>query len=95
MKRITMKELETWFSEIGIKDVTVQPIGGIYPILMLESYHPENQPFSIKLTFFIYRYFLFLPVIVINIPFLFRLNSLSFSPFIIAVGTRITPKMTK
>lgn len=92
MKRITMEELETWFSEIGIKNVTVHPIGGIYPMLMLESYHPENQPFSVKLTFFIYRYFLFLPVIAINIPFLFRLNSLSFSPFIIAVGIKNNAK---
>jgi SAM-dependent methyltransferase len=88
MRCISIKNLENWLVDLGLNDITVKPIGGIYPFLIMESYRPDNLPLSFKLFYFIYRYLLFLPSIVINIPFIFRLNSQSFSPFFIAVGIK-------
>src|SRR4030042_854396 len=65
------------------KDVEVDPIGGIFPFLIMESYHPKSQPLSYKIFHFFYRYLFFLPTIIINLPFLFRLNSLFYSPLLI------------
>lgn len=88
MKYISMKELETWYKEMGLKDIKVKPIGGIFPMMMMESYRAENNSFSVRLTFFIYRYILFIPFMLINLPFLFRLNSLIFSPLIVVIGKK-------
>lgn len=88
MKVITMRDLETWYAKNGLKDIKVQPIGGINPFLIMESYHSESHPLSGKLFRFVYRYLLFLPSMAINVPFLFRLNSQNFSPFFIAVGVK-------
>lgn len=92
MRFISIKNLETWLADFGLKEINVKPTGGIYPFLIMESYRSENLPLSFKLFYFIYRYLLFLPSIVINIPFLFRLNSQSFSPFFIAVGIKNNKK---
>jgi len=88
MRCISIKNLRTWLADFGFNEVYVKPIGGIYPFLIMESYRPKQLPLSFKIFYFIYRYLLFLPSIVINIPFLFRLNSQSFSPFFIAVGIK-------
>jgi SAM-dependent methyltransferase len=86
MKPISMKDLECWFTDAGLDDVEVSPIGGINPMLIMESYNSDKNYLSIKLMNFIYRYILFLPFIAINIPFLYKYNSITYSPFIIAVG---------
>ncbi len=88
MKLISINDLKTWLTNIGLKNIKVEPIGGIYPFLIMESYHPKSQPLSYKLFLIIYRYLLFLPIIVINLLFLFRLNSLYFSPLIVATGIK-------
>ncbi len=88
MRCISIKDLETWLTDFGLNDIYVKPIGGIYPFLIMESYRPEHLPLSFKIFYFIYRYLLFAPSIVINIPFIFRFNSQSFSPFFIAVGIK-------
>jgi len=88
MKLISINDLKTWLTDIGLKDIKVEPKGGIYPFLIMESYHPKSQPLSYKLFLIIYRYLLFLPIIVINLLFLFRLNSLYFSPLIVATGIK-------
>jgi len=88
MKYITIEELKTWFTKLELNDIKVNPIGGIFPMMMMESYRPENKSYSVRLTFFIYRYILFTPFVLINLPFLFRLNSLVFSPFIVAIGNK-------
>jgi SAM-dependent methyltransferase len=88
MKYISMEDLETWYKEMKLKDIKVSPIGGIFPMIMMESYRPENKSLSVRLTFFIYRFVLFIPFMIINLPFLFRLNSLIFSPFIVAIGKK-------
>lgn len=88
MKFISVSDLKTWLTNVGLNDIKVAPIGGIYPFLMLESYHSDIQSLSIKLIYFFYRAFLFIPIIILNIPFVFRLNSLSLSPLIIAVGIK-------
>jgi len=88
MKLITINDLKTWLEDIGLKDVEVDPIGGIFPFLIMESYHPKSQPLSYKIFHFVYRYLFFLPTIVINLPFLFRLNSLFYSPLLIATGIK-------
>lgn len=88
MKIISINDLKTWLSKIGLNDIKVNHIGGIYPFLIMESYHSKSQPVSYRLFLFIYRYLLFLPTIVINVPFLFRLNSLYYSPRIIATGIK-------
>ena len=95
MKCISIKDLEGWFEDIGLDDIRAQPIGGIYPFIIFESYRPEFVPLSFKIFYFIYRYFLFLPSIVVNIPFIFRLNSQSLSPFFIAVGVKTKKKQIK
>jgi SAM-dependent methyltransferase len=88
MKRISIEDLETWCNDIGLNDINVSPIGGIFPMLQMESYHPEKKLTSRKLTYYIYRYFLSLLFIAVNIPSLCRLDSLSFSPYLIAVGIK-------
>ena len=88
MRCISIKNLQTWLADFGLNDITVKTIGGIYPFLIMESYRPEQLPLSFKIFYFIYRYLLFLPSIVINIPFIFKLNSQIFSPFFIAVGIK-------
>ena len=88
MKIITMEDLTNWLKNIGLKDITVTPIGGIYPMLMMESYKDDNNSLLVKLTYFLYRYLVCFPLIVLNIPFSFRLNSLSLSPLIVAVGLK-------
>ena len=59
MKCISMEDLETWLADNGLKDIKVEPIGGINPFLIMESYHSESHPLSGKLFRFIYRYLLF------------------------------------
>jgi 2-polyprenyl-3-methyl-5-hydroxy-6-metoxy-1,4-benzoquinol methylase len=83
---ITISEMKTWFKNMDLQDIKVHPFGGFFPVLLMESYNRDNQSLSIKLTYIFYRFFLFIPIILLNIPFVFRLNSLGFSPFIIGVG---------
>jgi len=88
VKKISTSNLETWLKNIGLQDIKVGPIGGFYPVLMMESYNRDISSLSLKLTYFLYRVFLFLPIIIINIPFIFRLNTISFSPFLVGVGLK-------
>ena len=88
MKRISIEDLETWCNDIGLNDINVSPIGGIFPMFQMESYQPEKKLTSRKLIYYIYRYFLSLLFIAVNIPFLCRLDSLSFSPYLIVVGIK-------
>lgn len=88
MKLISINNLKTWLVDFGLNDIKVNLTGGIFPFLIMETYHTGHQTLSFKLFYFIYRYLLFLPTIVFNIPLLFRLNSLNYSPLIIATGIK-------
>jgi len=88
MKLISINDLKTWLTDFGLTDIKVDFSGGIFPFLIMESYHPKSQPLSYKLFHFIYRNLLFLPTIIFNTPFLFRINSLNYSPLIVAAGIK-------
>ena len=85
---ISISEMKTWLKNMDLQDIKVHPIGGFFPVLLMESYNRDIQSLSIKLTYIFYRIFLFIPIILLNIPSVFRLNSLSFSPFIVGVGLK-------
>jgi SAM-dependent methyltransferase len=88
IKVITISDLKNWLKNMDLQDVKVNPFGGFFPVLLMESYNRDVESLSIKLTYFFYRFFLFVPIIFLNIPFVFRLNSLSFSPFIVGIGLK-------
>ena len=89
MTKISAEDLYSWFDELGFKEITVKPVGGIHPLLMIaQSYRSENQPLKEDATLFAYNYLLGLPLALVNLPFLFRLNSKKLSPFLIAQGIK-------
>ncbi|MDH7506387.1 MAG: class I SAM-dependent methyltransferase [Candidatus Thermoplasmatota archaeon] len=88
IKTIDVSELKSWLENLHLTKVKVHSIGGFFPFLMMESYNRDIKSVSIKFIYFFYRIFLFLPIIIINIPFIFRLNLLSFSPLIIGTGLK-------
>ena len=88
MKLISINDLKTWLADFDLSDIKVDFIGGIFPFLIMESYHLKPQPLSYKLFYFVYRYLLFLPTIIFNMSFLFRLNSLNYSPLIVSTGIK-------
>jgi SAM-dependent methyltransferase len=88
IKIITISDFKNWLKNMDLQDINVKPIGGFFPVLMMESYNLDIKSISIKLIYLFYRVFLFAPIIMFNIPFFFRLNSLSFSPFIVGIGLK-------
>jgi SAM-dependent methyltransferase len=88
MKYITIEELKKWLNSMKLKNIMVTPIGGIFPVFQLEAFSPVKKLSSRKIIYYFYRFFLFLPFIIINIPFLFRMNSISLSPYLIAYGVK-------
>jgi SAM-dependent methyltransferase len=85
MRYITPNDLRRWLKELDCKKIIVKPIGGIHPFLMLESYSSKKRLREIKIEKILYQILFFLPLVILNIPFIFRLNSVTFSPFIVAI----------
>jgi SAM-dependent methyltransferase len=88
MKQISPADLENWCKKSGLKKVEVQPLGGIFPFFILESYHPEEKFTRRRFLLIMYRIFLFPLLTIINIPFLFRLNTTKYSPYLVATGIK-------
>ena len=89
MTKISIENLYDWLKELGLKNINVKPIGGIHPLLFItQSYRPESPPFKEEALVFTSNYFFGMPLLAINIPFLFRLNSKMLSPFLIAQGVK-------
>jgi len=88
IKIITISDLNTWLKNLNLQEIKVHPTGGFFPFLLMESYNLDIKSISIKLIYLFYRIFLFVPIIMFNLPFVFRLNSLGFSPFIVGVGIK-------
>ena len=88
IKPISIKDLKIFLKDLNLENIKVHPIGGLFSLILMESYKGENNSFSLKLVRFFYRTFIFIPSIVISMITLFRLNTLSLSPFLIAVGIK-------
>ena len=88
MKIIYPGDLEKILNDLGCNDITIEPVGGLHPLLMLESYHSEEYSMENKFSNTIYKMFLSVPFMLMNIPFSFRLNIMNLSPFIIATAIK-------
>lgn len=88
MKIINIKELKKWLDLFNLKNIKICPTGGIFPMFILESYHPTKESSKKNMIYYIYRYFLFFPFVFLNIPFLFRLNSYSLSPYLVITAIK-------
>lgn len=85
MTKISEEDLRNWLNDLGLKEITVKPVGGIHPLLMIaQSYRPESQTVKENVLLFTYNYIFALPLMGINLPLLFRSNSKKFSPFLMA-----------
>jgi hypothetical protein len=89
MKKISIDELHKWIEKLGFKKITVKPVGGLHPLLMIaQSYRSESQPIKEDALLFFYNFILGLPLLILNFPFLFRLNSKKLSPFLIVEAVK-------
>lgn len=87
MKNITPDLLKKWSKNLGLKNVEILPAGGFLPMFILDTLRLEKKS-KLKLAIYIHRYFLMGIFILANIPFLFRMNSLKFSPYIVLTGQK-------
>ncbi len=88
MKIITPNELRKKLIDIGCVNIKIKPSGGLHPLLMLESYYSENYSKAERFSDTIYKIFLSPLFILINIPFMFKLNLINLSPFIVATAIK-------
>ena len=88
MRNITIENLEKWCKSAGLKDIKILPIGGFLPTLLFDSFRPADKKTKPGRVQFLHRYTLSPILILLNIPFLFRINSLTFSPYLLVVGRK-------
>jgi SAM-dependent methyltransferase len=88
MKITTPEKLKKILKKLGCKKIEIKPAGGLHPLLMLESYYSEEYSEANKFSDTIYKIFLSGLFILINIPFIFRLNLMNLSPFIVATAIK-------
>jgi len=87
MRDISVKQFEKWCKSAGLKDIEIHPAGGFLPTYLIDSLITKKNS-KIKSAQIINRYALLPILILLNIPFLFRINSYKFSPYIIGVGKK-------
>lgn len=87
MKDITIESFEKWCKSAGLKDIKILPVGGFQPIFLLDSVKSRKKT-KPRLAQILHRYSLLPMLVLLNIPVLFRLNSLTFSPYLLAVGRK-------
>jgi hypothetical protein len=86
MKPISIESLKKWCKSAGLKEIQVLPIGGFFPFFLVESINFQKKS-SGNLLKNMHR--ILLPLfVIINIPTLLRMNSISFSPYLIAIGIK-------
>jgi SAM-dependent methyltransferase len=86
MKPISTESLKKWCKSAGLKDIKVRPIGGFFPFFLVESINFQKKS-SGNILKNMHR--ILLPLfVIINIPTFLRMNSISFSPYLIAIGRK-------
>jgi SAM-dependent methyltransferase len=86
MKPISVESLKKWCKSAGLKDIKVRPIGGFFPFFLIESINFQKKSSG---DFLKNMHRILLPLfIIINIPTFIRMNSNSFSPYLIAIGKK-------
>ncbi len=88
MKITTPNDLQEILMDLGCQDIKITPAGGLHPLLMLESYDSEEYSKANKFPITFYKIFLSPIFILMNIPFMFKLNVLNLSPFIAATAIK-------
>jgi len=88
MKVTTPNDLRNILTDIGCIDIKIKPAGGLHPLLMLESYYSEEYSKANKFSDNMYKIFLSPIFILMNIPFMFKLNLINLSPFIVATAIK-------
>jgi SAM-dependent methyltransferase len=87
MKNINPDLLKKWSKNLELKNVEILPSGGFLPMFILSTLRPEKKT-KLRLAITIHNYLLMGFFILINIPFLFRINSFKFSPYIVITGKK-------
>ena len=84
---ISVETFKKWCVSAGLKDINIHPAGGFLPTFLIDSVKSKKKS-KIRRFQIINRYGLLPLFILFNIPFLFRINSYMFSPYILAVGKK-------
>ncbi len=87
MRDISIKTLEKWCKSAGLKNINILPEGGFLPTFLIDSVIFKKKS-KMRRMQIINRYGLLPFLFLLNIPFLFRINSFMFSPYILAVGKK-------
>ena len=86
-REISIDSLKRWSKYSGLKDIKILPIGGFLPLFLIETIRFNKKSKGRKIQI-LHRYCIFPFFILLNMPTLFRLNSFTFSPYIIIVGKK-------
>lgn len=84
---ITIDKFEKWCKSAGLMDIKILPLGGFFPTLLFDSIEAKKKS-KVGRVQILHRYTLLPIFILLNFPFLFRINSFTFSPYLIAVGRK-------
>jgi len=88
MKHISLDMLYRSAESCDITSLKITPVGGFFPLLLIEFLNIDERYPKLRLARFLHRYILFGFCLFLNIVTLFKMNSIWFSPYILVSGRK-------